>query len=70
MTTDRKHRDLLIMLAALFLALVMAACTSATDPWPACEERTLPMYAEAENNRMEVVVVQTTYCVTAVGMVP
>ena len=52
------------------LALLALACGGPTDPWPACEERTLPMYAEAENNRMEVVVVQTTYCVTAVGAVP
>jgi len=52
------------------LALLALACGGPTDPWPACEERTLPMYAEAENNRMEVVVVQTTYCVVAVGAVP
>ena len=52
------------------LALLALACGGPTDPWPACEERTIPMYAEAENNRMDVVVVQTTYCVVAVGAVP
>ena len=52
------------------LALLALACGGPTDPWPACEERTIPMYAEAENNRMEAVVVQTTYCVVAVGAVP
>ena len=57
-----------LLFAAVLLWL--NACGGPTDPWPACEERTLPMYAEAENNRMEVVVVKTTYCVTAVGMVP
>ena len=55
---------------AWILALLALACGGPTDPWPACAERTLPMYAEAENNRMDVVVVQTTYCVVAVGAVP
>ena len=54
----------------IVVLLVTVGCVGPTDPWPACEERTMPMYAEAENNRMDVIVVQTTYCVVAVGAVP
>ena len=53
------------------LALLALACGGPTDPWPACEERTLPMYEDANLDRQVAVgVVNTTYCVVAVGAVP
>ena len=53
------------------LALLALACGGPTDPWPACIETTLPMYEDANLDRQVTVgVVNTTYCVVAVGAVP
>ena len=55
------------------LALLALACGGPTDPWPACEERTIPMYEDEGTNldrQVTVGVVNTTYCVVAVGAVP